>query len=288
MTLHGLAPAVTTSRLRVVHRSTFRYERRVTASFNECRLTPRSDDRQQVQSSQVDVNPVTWQFGYTDYWGTQVLALEILTPHTELTVTSTTIADVTDAPPVPQVLWDELLAPSTADRHAEMLLPTPRSDPGPDLSRLAHEAARGRTPPEAAHAICSLVTESVEYKTGSTGVKTVALEAWESKRGVCQDIAHLAIGALRSAGIPARYVSGYLHPRPESIGAPATGESHAWVEWWTGGWYGWDPTNDGPAAGAHLVVGRGRDYGDVPPIKGIVAGAATSVLEVAVEVTRLS
>lgn len=277
------------SRLHVVHRSTFRYERTVTASFNECRLTPSSDDRQQVMSSQVDVSPVTYQYGYVDYWGTRVLSIEVLTPHTELEVSATTVADVVPAGPVPQVLWEELHDPATIDRFAETLLPTVRSEPGSDLVEAAHQAAAGRTAPEAAHAICELVTNAVEYRPGSTGVKTVAAEAWATKRGVCQDIAHLAIGALRSVGIPARYVSGYLHHSSGAAhGATVVGESHAWVEWWTGDWYGWDPTNNSAAGASHLVVGRGRDYGDVPPIKGIVAGAAGSTLDVVVEITRLA
>jgi len=289
MPVQSAPPTVTLTRLRVVHRSTFRYERKVTASFNECRLTPLSDDRQHVVSAQVLVDPVTWQYGYTDYWGTQVLALEVLVPHTELNVVATTVADIAPTGAVPQVLWDDLHAPATVDAYAETLLATPLTEPGADLTALAGEAAVGRTPPEAAHAICALVTGAVEYKRGATGVKTAAVEAWENKRGVCQDIAHLAVGALRAVGIPARYVSGYLHSSPgAALGVPVIGESHAWVEWWTGGWYGWDPTNDVPVGSSHLVVGRGRDYGDVPPIKGIVAGAAGSALDVAVEVTRIS
>jgi transglutaminase-like putative cysteine protease len=102
--------------------------------------------------------------------------------------------------------------------------------------------------------------------------------------------AHLLIGALRHVGVPARYVSGYLHPRPDAaIGEPAAGDSHAWVEWWLGAWAGHDPTNAADVTEQHVIVGTGRDYGDVPPIKGIVAGpAGTSELSVSVSITRLA
>jgi len=128
------------------------------------------------------------------------------------------------------------------------------------------------------------------YQTGATGVHTAAADAWAAGSGVCQDYAHLALGALRGMGIPARYVSGYLHPRADAeIGETLAGESHAWVEWWQGGWVGFDPTNDTPATDRHVVVARARDYRDVPPIRGLLAGpAGTSTLTVTVETTRLA
>ena len=128
------------------------------------------------------------------------------------------------------------------------------------------------------------------YLPGSTGVNTVAAEAWTARAGVCQDYAHLVIGALRHVGIPARYVSGYLHPstHPE-LGEATVGESHAWVEWWLGTWFPHDPTNNGPVVDRHVMIGTGRGYVDVPPIKGIVAGVPAGVeLDVAVEITRLA
>jgi len=122
---------------------------------------------------------------------------------------------------------------------------------------------------------------------GSTTVYTTAREAWEKKKGVCQDITHLAIGALRSIGLPARYVSGYLHPKPDAaIGETIAGESHAWVEWFCGDWQGFDPTNLIDIGDRHVAVGRGRDYNDVPPLRGVYAGPYASKLFVTVEITR--
>jgi transglutaminase-like putative cysteine protease len=129
----------------------------------------------------------------------------------------------------------------------------------------------------------------VAYRPGSTGVATSAGEAWDLGTGVCQDIAHVTVGLLRSVGLPAAYVSGYLHPKASAgIGETITGESHAWVEVWLGSWWGYDPTNRIPTGERHVVVGRGRDYGDVTPLKGIYSGVSSHSLGVVVEVTRLA
>jgi transglutaminase-like putative cysteine protease len=150
-------------------------------------------------------------------------------------------------------------------------------------------AAEGMPVGETALEISRAIGTAVEYVTGVTGVNSTAREAWAEGKGVCQDMAHLVVGALRSVGIPARYVSGYLHPDGDApIGTTVTGESHAWVEWWAGEWVGYDPTNRAFVAGDHVVVGRGREYGDVPPFKGVYAGAGSSRLTVTVETTRLA
>ena len=118
-------------------------------------------------------------------------------------------------------------------------------------------------------------------------MQTSAQEAWDQGQGVCQDIAHLTVALLREVGLPARYVSGYLHPYPEAdLGDTVAGQSHAWVEYWTGEWVAADPTNQAPVGECHVVVARGRDYADVPPLKGIYHGAPSSTLDVTVEVTR--
>jgi transglutaminase-like putative cysteine protease len=120
-------------------------------------------------------------------------------------------------------------------------------------------------------------------------VKTNAMQAWTTGRGVCQDISHVTVGLMRALGLPARYVSGYLHPkRDAAIGEPVIGESHAWVEWWDGGWNGFDPTNSVEIGTRHVTLGRGRDYGDVPPFKGLFSGPNSEGHTVTVEVTRLA
>jgi transglutaminase-like putative cysteine protease len=129
----------------------------------------------------------------------------------------------------------------------------------------------------------------MDYRRGATDVLTPAADAWQQRAGVCQDIAHVVIGSLRTLGIPARYVSGYLHPAKDAaVGETVEGESHAWVEWWDGTWCGYDPTNDEPIGDRHVVIASGRDYGDVRPLRGIYSGGATSSMFVSVRVTRLA
>ena len=124
---------------------------------------------------------------------------------------------------------------------------------------------------------------------GATGVRTNAQEAWDQGQGVCQDLAHVTVALLRAAGLPARYVSGYLHADPSAEpGVSAVGESHAWVEYWTGSWHAVDPTTNAAVEERHVVVARGRDYADIPPLKGIYHGAPGGALKVTVEVTRLA
>jgi transglutaminase-like putative cysteine protease len=132
------------------------------------------------------------------------------------------------------------------------------------------------------------VRSTVEYEPGSTGVRTSAQEAWSLRKGVCQDIAHLSVGMLRSVGIPARYVSGYLYPKADAeVGQAVAGQSHAWIEWWAGEWTAFDPTNGSLAGPRHVLVARGRDYADVTPLKGVYHGAPSTGLGVTVEITRL-
>ena len=276
-------------RLRVQHSTRYVYESTVNASYNEARMTPRTESRQQILEAGLSIDPMSWRHDFLDYWGTGVTAFEAHVPHGELAVTATTVADIGEAGEAPQVDWSRLRTDRTQDAFAETLVPTARSEPPAEVVELAHSAAGNAAPHLAARLVCAMIAGAIEYAPGSTGVQTVAAEAWAARRGVCQDLAHLGVGALRSIGIPARYVSGYTAPRRSAeIGEPVSGESHAWLEWWTGGWYGWDPTNDSPAGARHLVVGRGRDYGDVPPLKGIVAGASHSKLDVSVLVTLLS
>ena len=144
-------------------------------------------------------------------------------------------------------------------------------------------------PVEAAGHIVAQVRSQVSYMAGSTGVRTDAQEAWDQGQGVCQDLAHVTVALLRAAGLPARYVSGYLHADPSAQpGQSAVGESHAWVEYWAGSWRPVDPTTNVPVAERHVVVARGRDYADVPPLKGLYHGPPGGAHHVTVEVTRLA
>lgn len=277
------------SRLRIRHRTGFTYDGDVTASYNEARMLPASLDHQLVLFSRIAVTPPAVQHHYSDYWGTRVQAFELLEQHRELALTAESLVEVRATSSVPASLgWEAL--PRAIERSTafvDQLAATKLTAPPAEVAERARElAASAADATVAAEAICALVHEAVEYRPGATTVSTTAAEAWQHRAGVCQDIAHLALGALRAVGIPARYVSGYLHPVADAaLGETVVGESHAWVEWFDGVWRGYDPTNAIPIGERHVVVGRGRDYIDVSPLRGVYAGPS-STLFVTVEITR--
>ena len=278
------------SRYRVVHRTGFRYGQPVMASYNEVRMLPARDDSQVVFSSKLEIRPHPASHEYQDYFGTRVVMFEVLEPHAELEIVSTNTVELRAAAEASNSLsWDELAA--AIERSLELkdaVTNSKRTGIPSDLVKQATKlAAQAQNPAEAAAAICSLINQKMKYQFGVTGVASNAAEAWSKKIGVCQDFTHLALGALRAVGIPARYVSGYLHPQAEPrIGQTVVGESHAWVEWFAGEWVSNDPTNNLTYTDRHIVVARGRDYDDVPPLRGVYAGQANSELFVQVEITR--
>jgi transglutaminase-like putative cysteine protease len=277
------------SRLRVRHMTGYHYGGQVTQSYNEARMLPPSGDGQFVLASNLEIRPISSTHGYVDYWGTRVNSFEILTPHDELSLTATSLVEVLREPHAePGLSWEELaVAAGAAVDTVEQMQQTPLTEPAVEVRELAKAAAADLDPCAAALEVSREIHRRVTYMAGATSVQSTAQEAWAEGRGVCQDIAHIALGALRSIGIPARYVSGYLHPDPTfPLGTTVTGESHAWVEWWCGGWRGFDPTNDLDIGERHVLVGRGRDYSDVAPLRGIYAGPFGSRLFVEVEITR--
>jgi transglutaminase-like putative cysteine protease len=279
-----------TMQLRIAHTTGFEYDGKANTSFNEARLTPLTLPGQIVVHSRVEVSPTPWVYTYKDYWGAQVTAFEVLDPHQSLTVTASATVHTDRAPAgPPELSWEQIRSGDISDLHTEFLTLPDRVRPEDDLVALAREIAdRNTTPGDAAREICALVYQEVKYVSGSTTVDAFAAHSWAERSGVCQDMAHIAIGALRSVGIPARYVSGYLHPQKEpEIGVPAKGESHAWVEWWDDGWRGFDPTNDTEPGDRHVITATGRDYNDVKPLSGIFSGTGTSRMFVDVQVTRL-
>ena len=279
------------NRLRIRHVTGFHYGGAVTASYNEARMLPVSFDGQLVIASHLDIAPVNAHHSHFDYWGTRVTSFEILQPHRELSITATSVVEVRSrAQQAGGAGWSELAAAAeSSTRTVEQLAQTRLTSPPDEVAAIAVEIARERTDPfVAAREICLAIRDAVEYESGVTGVHSSAADAWAHRKGVCQDIAHLALGALRAVGIPARYVSGYLHPRADAeVGETVRGESHAWVEWFTGdAWQGFDPTNGVDIEDRHVLIGRGRDYSDVPPLRGVYAGPFGSTLFVTVDITK--
>jgi transglutaminase-like putative cysteine protease len=279
-------------RLRVSHTTEVSYSDPVRTSFNEVRMTPLTLPAQTTLEARVSVSGSVPVWTYSDYWGTFVSVFDIAEPHRSLVIqaqaTVETDQAVTPTRPAP-LPWADLRAQASASRLLEFLIATPLTTVTPAVAASVLGAVPGADPIEAAEHIVARVRTQVGYVPGATGVLTNAQEAWDQGQGVCQDLAHVTVALLRSAGLPARYVSGYLHADPAAEpGQSAVGESHAWVEYWAGSWHPVDPTTNVPVRERHVVVARGRDYADIPPLKGIYHGSPTSALNVTVEVTRLA
>ena len=277
-------------RLRVVHTTGYAYQSPVTASYNEARLTPRSDARQNVILNRVETIPATRSYRYVDYWGTAVTAFDLHAPHTLLTVTSSSVVE-TERPESPEakVSWDELQSEAVIDRFDEMLRPTAHTPLNRRVASVARKISKTSDPAEAVVAVAKWVRGELDYLPGTTGVHSSGLDALFEGKGVCQDFVHLSLIVLRAMGIPGLYVSGYLHPKHSaSVGDTVDGRSHAWIQAWTGGWWQYDPTNDSEITEQYVSVGAGRDYTDVSPLKGIYSGKGATDLDVIVEMTRLA
>jgi transglutaminase-like putative cysteine protease len=277
-------------RLRVVHTTGYAYQSPVTASYNEARLTPRSDTRQNVILNRVETIPATRSHRYIDYWGTAVTAFDLHAPHTDLTVTSSSVVETERSEPAEtEASWSDLRSEAVIDRFDELLRPTAHTPENKRVASVAKRIAKTCDPAEAVVAAAKWVRAELDYLPGTTGVHSSGLDALSEGKGVCQDFVHLSLIVLRSIGIPSRYVSGYLHPKRNAVvGDTEDGRSHAWLEAWTGGWWNYDPTNDTEITEQYVSVGVGRDYTDVSPLKGIYSGEGATDLDVIVEVTRLA
>ncbi len=277
-------------RMRVMHATGYAYKSPVTASYNEARLTPRSDSRQNVIVNRVETAPATRSYRYVDYWGTAVTAFDLHAPHIELEVTSSSVVETDKAErPAASAQWEDLQSEKVIDRYQEVLTPTGYTPSSKRIERVARHLAKGRNPHDAVLAAVGWVRTELQYVPGTTGVHSSGLDALREGKGVCQDFAHLSLILLRAMGIPSRYVSGYLHPKADaSVGEPVRGESHAWIQAWTGSWWDYDPTNDTEINEQYVSVGYGRSYADVTPLKGIYLGQGSSELDVIVEMTRLA
>jgi transglutaminase-like putative cysteine protease len=277
-------------RLRITHQTHVTYEGSARASYNEARMTPPTLPRQVTLTARVTTDAQAPIWSYRDYWGTVVSSFDIQAPHRELLISATaTVETSPPRPPSPPRPWAELAAAARSGPLLEYLTPAGRTMVSAELAAGARQRAAGADPAQAATALAEWVHERVAYVPGSTGVQTSAQEAWDQGEGVCQDIAHLTVALLRETGLPARYVSGYLYPKADAEpGDEITGQSHAWVEYWAGEWAALDPTNLAAVGERHVVVAAGRDYDDVPPLKGIYHGAPRSTMEVTVRLARLA
>jgi len=284
---------------RVRHRTTYDYEDPVSVSHHVVRLTPRNLPRQMCRESYVAVipaPPVT--SAHFDYFGNTLTNFTLDEPHECLIVEAHSELEVKAAEPpgfsqtpawetVRQSLGDDF---SDEDLSAyQFVFDSQRVRSNPELADYARESfPEGRPLLEGALDLTRRIHQDFRFDKKATEVATPVQTFFEKRRGVCQDFAHLQIGCLRSLGLPARYVSGYLRTmpppgRPRLVGADA---SHAWCSAWCPGtgWVDFDPTNNCVPSDGHITVAWGRDYSDVSPIYGVLLGGAKHKLRVEVDV----
>ena len=284
-------------RLQIAYRMHFRYPEAVTESQNEVRVRPRDDEYQRVLSYRLTSRPRLRVFSVVDYWGTTTEHLGIRTPHTELELLAEAEVE-TEPRPVPSAAL-AISALSDADfrmAHLEFLVPSPHVcwDAGDAVEQRAAAATDGASSvQDLVQAVVAEVRGVLTYRQGATEIGTTLAELLGCGAGVCQDFAHLAAGMLRSAGVPARYVSGYLFAADETALGSETADvvnvqTHAWIEAALPGWGWWplDPTNGGAVGERHVVIGCGRDYGDVPPVRGAFTGSGTAEVDAEVVIGR--
>jgi transglutaminase-like putative cysteine protease len=277
--------------LHIRHVTGFSYDGAADSSYNEVRMTPLALDRQRVVASSLEVSPYALQSTYRDYFGTIVTTFDLHDRHRQLEVVAeATVETFLEDNSARALDVATLSAAPWNDQFVEYLAPTARTTMSRDVLGEFRDTVAGYTNPrDVAEAAMSWVAERMQYVRGATLVSSTAQEAWDESKGVCQDLTHVTVALVRSAGVPARYVSGYLHSDPDAaVGETILGESHAWVEYFAGEWHGVDPTNGGDVGLRHVTVAKGREYGDVPPLKGVYHGDPSSALGVVVEVTRLS
>jgi transglutaminase-like putative cysteine protease len=265
--------------IKVEHTTSFAYTDRISEAYTELRLRPLSSGGQQCTSFRLVTDPPGVRVrAYRDRLGNDVQHLEVIEDHDQISITA--LSEVS----TPAVLSDTARDPSPLQVY-DYLAPTeyaPFSDP---LRKLSATAKGPGTEAERSVEVMRSVRSLLVYEPGATDVMTRADAALALGRGVCQDFAHVMLAACRRAGIPSRYVSGYLYD-PLGQGEVA---SHAWVDVLDAerGWVSFDPTHDREQTEAYVRVAVGRDYADVPPTRGVFKGTAAETLDVAVRIAPL-
>ena len=300
----------------ISHQTVYQYESAASLSYNEARLLPRRVDTalyvQNAMEAQVQVEP-GWddQSERVDFFGNRVLFFSIRQPHEKMAVTATSQVEI-----LPKGEWSasaavrlQHLAPrplsweevgmhfqKALDAQAlearPYILPSPYVPQLAKLQRFAQESFRPQRPLlECARALMEQISHEFKFVAGATDIATPLTDVLKERKGVCQDFAHLMVGALRSHGLPARYVSGYIETMPppgeeKLVGSDA---SHAWCSLFVPnvGWVDFDPTNNLIPADQHVVLGWGRDFGDVTPLKGVFYGPSAQELDVSVDMQRV-
>lgn len=298
------ASVVPCARYRVVHETRYTYQSVVTLSQQYLHMTPRCFPYQQTESHRIWVDPAEEDgVDGIDYFGNGTRHIAITAPHKMLLVHAESTVTLTPRCALAQIKgtlpWENLRDTMQQVRNAatqeacRYLYDSPHVNCSAELEHYARISyMAGRPQLDAALDLTQRIFDEFEFDAKATEISTPLEAVLKGRRGVCQDFAQLMIGCLRSLGLPARYVSGYIltHPpagQPRMIGADA---SHAWVSVFCPGlgWVDFDPTNRSLVQCEHITLGWGRDFSDVTPMRGIVLGGGEQELEVRVTVSPLS
>jgi transglutaminase-like putative cysteine protease len=291
--------------LHVLHETAYRYAPAVRTAKHMVHLKPAENPRQRLLRHQLRIDPEpAGRHETVDVYGNTRTFFSLQFSHESLRVTADSLVSTAPAPEVAASLpWDDVIERIRYHRRthydpaSEFAFASPYVPRDKAFTDYAMPSfAAGRPLADAARELMHRIHEDFEYETTATDVNTPALEALALRKGVCQDLAHVMLGCLRSLGLPARYVSGYLltHPpegQPRLVGSDA---SHAWVSVYLpspdgpGQWLDLDPTNDQPAGEEYVTLATGRDYADVSPMRGVIHGGANHRLRVAVTVTPVA
>lgn len=269
----------------------YRYETEIRENVMEVRKRPVSRPDQRCLSFDIKVSPHANLFDFQEQNGNTVHHFDITQPHHEMIVTAESLVEVKiprEEDTNDEVKWEELEPLKEDFQFLEYLLPSPLIPKSEALVQFHKDAIaqEARTPYSFLKNLNHHIASTFDYVPLSTQVDSPIEECLVSKQGVCQDFAHIMVGVARLAGIPARYISGYLFHRKDLQDRSSEDASHAWVEAYLPGkgWIGFDPTNDILTTDRHIVTCTGRDYKDVPPTRGVYRGECASELSVAVQV----
>ena len=281
---------------RITHSTRYAYPSPVVQCFNEAHLTPRAFPGQRVREHALHVDPhPAFLQRRQDYFGNEVATFAVFEKHDRLAAVASSVVEVgaQDGEIVSSPAWEKVRALLAQPFDAESIAASEFIFDSPYISSLMElrEYARptftpGRPLLSALEELTGRIHNEFAYQPKSTSIDTPLLEVLHNRQGVCQDFAHLMIGALRSLRLSARYVSGYIRSGPRFQGAAA---SHAWVSVFDpeNGWLSFDPTNNLRVSDAHITLAWGRDYGDVTPVKGLTLGGSGQSVEVEVRVQSL-
>lgn len=288
---------------RITHKTAYRYAEPVSLCHSEAHLRPRDTDKQRCLLQRLDIDPVpAIVTSRADFFGNHVHYFRIEQPHAGLSVISMSDVELLAGSEAQYAsgtqTWTDAadaLANSTAPEiqaARPYCLDSPLIGVSADVAAYAERFfTAGISLRAAVHALMDAIHTEFTYDPGFTTVTTPPAEVLSHRRGVCQDFAHFAIACLRSRGLAARYVSGYIETLPPPGGRKLIGAdaSHAWFSVYepAAGWFDFDPTNNQIPMERHITTAWGRDYADITPLKGIAFGGGAHSAEVSVDVTAL-